>query len=141
VLRRMGEDEVAEREIQTALEMVVALERPGALATLAMLRLAQGRAAEALAVAEDAMTRCTTMGGCGIFRGAFVRLAHAEALHATGAREAARRAIAEARTRLVTIANRISHPDYTQSFLEDVPENARTFTLAREWLGEAAPGA
>ncbi len=135
VLRRMGDLEGAEREIQIALGMVVALERPGALATLAMLRLAQGRAQEACAAAEDAIAGCAAMGGCGMFRGAFVRLAHAEALHATGAHDAARHAIAEARARLFSIADRIADPTYRQSFLENVPENSRTLGLARAWLG------
>ena len=77
----------------------------------------------------------TTMGGCGMFRGAFVRLVHAEALHATGAHDAARHAIAEARAHLFTIAGRIPDPAYKQSFLENVPENSRTLALARAWLG------
>jgi len=135
VLRRMGDLEGAEREIQPALEMTMALEHPGALGTLAMLRLAQGRAEDALAVAEDAVARCTTMGGCGMFRGAFVRLAHAEALHATGAHDAARHAIIEARARLRTIADRIVEPAHQKTFLENVPENSRTLALARAWLG------
>jgi tetratricopeptide (TPR) repeat protein len=139
VLRRMGDFEGAERELQAALGMVVPLEHPGVLGTLSALRLAQGRIEEALTAAEDAVSRCTTMGGCGMFRGAFVRLAHAEALHATGAHDAARHAIAEARTRLFTIADRISDPDYKKSFLEEVPENARTLALAHAWLGDAAP--
>jgi hypothetical protein len=70
-----------------------------------------------------------------MFRGAFVRLAHAEALHATGANAAARHAIAGAQAHLVTIAGRIADPAYRQSFLENVPENARTLALARAWLG------
>jgi hypothetical protein len=121
--------------------MMVALEHPGALGTLSALRLAQGRAAEALAAVEDALARCTTMGGCGMFRGAFVRLAHAEALHATGAHDASRHAIAEARARLLTITDRITDPAYKQSFLENVPENARTLALAHTWLGAVSPSA
>ncbi|HEX7841142.1 MAG TPA: hypothetical protein VF469_26875, partial [Kofleriaceae bacterium] len=139
VLRRMGDLEAAEPEIQAALAMVVPLDHPGALATLSALRLAQGRAGEALAAAEDAMARCQAMGGCGMFRGAFVRLALAEALHATGAHDAARRAIADARTRLRAIADKIPDPGYKTSFLENVPENARTLALAAEWLDEPAP--
>jgi len=135
VLRRAGDLEAAERELQPALGMTVPLEHPGLLGTLAALRLAQDRAEEALTVAEDAISRCTAMGGCGMFRGAFVRLAHAEALHATGAHDAARHAIAEARGRLFTIADRIAGPDYKKSFLENVPENCRTLALARAWLG------
>jgi hypothetical protein len=121
--------------------MVIPLEHPGVLGTLSALRLAQGRTAEALTAAVEAVSRYTTMGGCGMFRGAFVRLAHAEALQATGAHEAARHAITEGRSRLFAIADRISNPDHKQSFLENVPENARTLALARAWLGEAAPSA
>ncbi len=76
------------------------------------------------------------MGGCGIFRGAFVRLAHAEALHATGAADAARVAIgagagAAARHRRLGSSSRA----YRASFLEEVPENARTLALAAAWAG------
>jgi len=108
------------------------------LATLAGLRLAQGRAAEARVAAEEAMARYTAMGACGLFRAGFVRLAHAEALHATGAHDAARAAIAGARARVLAIAGTISDPDYRASFLAQVPENARTLALARTWLGEPA---
>jgi hypothetical protein len=140
-LRRDGDLAGANRELEVAVAIAVPLDQPGVRATLSAVRLAQGRAGEALAAAEDAMARIAVMGGCGLFRGAFVRLAHAEALHATGAHDAARRAIADARARLFVIANRIPDPDYKASFLEDVPENARTLTLAHAWLGDAAPGA
>jgi hypothetical protein len=138
VLRRAGDHDGAERELQIVLGMATPLEHPGVLATLSALRLAQGRAGEALAAAEDAVARCTTMGGCGMFRGAFVRLAHAEALHATGALDAARHAIADARERLLAIADRIGDPAYRHGFLHNIPENARTLTLARRWLDETA---
>jgi hypothetical protein len=139
VLRRMGDLAAAEREIAVALPMAMPLDSPGFLATLSGLRLAQGRAGEALAAAEDAMARCAAMGGCGMFRGAFVRLAHAEALHATGAHAAARRAIAEARARLLIIADKIADPDYKASFLAQVPENARILALADAWQGDLDP--
>jgi tetratricopeptide (TPR) repeat protein len=139
VLRRLGDLDAAEREIQTALVMAMPLDQPGVLATLSALRLAQGRAAEALAAAEDAMVRCQTMGGCGMFRGAFVRLAAAEAFHATGAHDAARHAIADARARLGAIADKIADPGYKTSFLAHVPENARTLALATAWLGDLPP--
>jgi hypothetical protein len=137
----MGDLEGAEREIQVALGMVTPLERPGVLATLSAIRRAQDRAADALAAAEDAMARYAAMAGCGVFRGAFVRLAHAEALHATGAHDAARRAIADARARLLAIADQIADPDHKASFLEGVTENARTLALARAWLDGTAPSA
>jgi eukaryotic-like serine/threonine-protein kinase len=134
VLRRLGDFEAADREVQAALRLAVPFEHPGVLGTLSALRLAQGRADEALAAAGEAISRCTSMGACGMFREAFVRLAHAEALHATGTHDAARHAIAEARTHLFTIAGRIADPAYQKSFLEDVPENARTLACAARWL-------
>jgi hypothetical protein len=134
-LRRDGDLAGAERELEAALRIAVPLDQPGVRATLSAVRLAQGRAGEALAAAEDAMARIAAMGGCGLFRGAFVRLAHAEALHATGAHGAARDAIARARARLLAIADKIGDPAYRASFLEQVPENARTLALARAWLG------
>jgi hypothetical protein len=134
----MGDLEAAEREVHVALAMAMPLDSPGVLATLSGLRLAQGRAGEALAAAEDAMARCATMGGCGMFRSAFVRLAHAEALHATGAHDAARHAIAEARARLLAIADKIADPGYQASFLAGVPENARILALADAWGSDLA---
>jgi tetratricopeptide (TPR) repeat protein len=133
VLRRLGDLDGAAREVEAALRVVVPLERPGVLGTLAMIRLAEGRAGDALAAAEEAASACAAMGGCGMFRGAFVRLARAEALRATGAIDAARAAIADAGARLHAIADKIPDPAYRRSFLEDVPENARTFALARAW--------
>jgi eukaryotic-like serine/threonine-protein kinase len=144
VLRRTGEpDDLAEaaRELELALALIAPIDQPGALATLAAIRIAQGRTADALAAADDAAARCQAMGGAGFFRGAFVRLVRAEALHATGAQDAARRAIADARAHLLAIADRISDPAYRRSFLENVPENARTLALARAWQGEPAPDA
>jgi len=139
VLRRKGDLDGAEREIQIALGMAMPLEQPGVLATRSALCLVQGRTEAALAAAEDALTRETTMGGCGMFRGAVVRLAHAEALHATGAHAAAGHTIAGARARLLAIAGKIADPGYKTSFLEHVPENARTLALARAWLGDPPP--
>jgi tetratricopeptide (TPR) repeat protein len=142
VLRRIGDLEGATREIEAARAMALPLDQPGVLASLAALRLVQGHPADALAVAEDAMARCVAMGGaCGLFRGAAVRLVHAEALHATGAHDAARRAIADARARLLAIADKIPDPAYRASFLDHVPENARTLALAVAWLGDPAPPA
>jgi hypothetical protein len=141
VLRRAGDLEGADRELAAALAMAVPLERPGVLGSLAALRLAQGRAGEALAAAEEAAATAAGIGGCGMFRGAMIRLARAEALHATGAGDAARAAITDARAHLLAIADEIGDPAYRQSFLDGVPENARTFALARAWLDEPAPHA
>jgi hypothetical protein len=139
VLRRAGDLDAADRELAAALAMAVPLEQPVILASLARLRLAGGRAAEAIAAADDAFARAEAMGGYALYRGAFLRLTRAEALHATGALDAARAAITDARARLLAIARTIEDPAYRASFLDAVPENARTLALAREWLGEPAP--
>ncbi|HWO26592.1 MAG TPA: hypothetical protein VNO30_48015, partial [Kofleriaceae bacterium] len=139
VLRQRGDLDEAEGEIATALGMLPPIDQPGARATLAAIHLAQGRIADARAAAEDAAARATAMGGASTFRGAFVRLIHAEALRTAGAHDAACRAITDARTHLLAIAGRIPDPAYRRSFLENVPENARTLALARAWLDDAAP--
>lgn len=139
VLRRERDLEGAEREIQAALgilAMMSPLDYAAALSTLCFVRLAQGRVAEALTTAEDAFARYNAMQTCGFFRVASVRLAHAEALEAAGDHAAARTAIRVARDRLLAIADRIADPDYKKSFLENVPENARTLALASSWQGE-----
>ncbi len=136
-----GELDAADAEIAAALAILRAaspLDTPGALATLAALRLAQGRAAEARAAAEEGLAKYEAMAACGFFRGAFLRLVHAECLAAMGDRAAAGAAIA-ARARLLAIADRIGEPGYRRSFLEDVPENRRTLELAAQWASGAVP--
>jgi tetratricopeptide (TPR) repeat protein len=139
VLLRAGELEAAEVEIQTALgilRMASRIDVPGALTTLAALRLAQGRAGEALAAAREALDTYRSMGGFS-FRAAFMRLIHAECLESSGDHAAAVLAITEARARVLANADKIRDPAYRRSFLEGVPENRRTLELAREWSGEA----
>ncbi|XXY45782.1 protein kinase [Sorangium sp. So ce269] len=142
VLCRAGEIEGAERELEAALGLlsgVNRIDRPGVLASRAELLLRQGRAAEALATAEETLARLEAMGGaCGFFQGARIRLVHVECLAAAGRRDAAAAALAAARDRLLRIAGTIPDPDARQRFLGDVPENRRTLALAQEWLGAAA---
>jgi hypothetical protein len=141
VLRRAGELDAAEEEIKAALAIlstVSPLDYPGALATLAALRLAQGRPAEALAAAEEGMAKDEAMGACSYFcRGAFLRLTHAECLEATGDHAAACAAIAKARDYVLQIAHKIGDPAYRKSFLEAVRENSKILDLSRQWLGES----
>jgi hypothetical protein len=143
VLRREGDLEGAEREIQAALgtiAMMTPVDYPAALGTLCRIRLAQGRVADALGVADEAMARYNAMATCGFFRAAFVRLAHAEALEAAGDHAAATAAIRAAREYVLAVADRIHDPRYRNSFFEQVPENARILTLARSWLEEPSSG-
>ncbi|AUX24233.1 protein kinase [Sorangium cellulosum] len=106
----------------------------------AKLLLARGRAEEAAREAEQVIA---LVRGAGVFdaRHASLLLTRAEALDAAGEAEAARAALREAREDLLTRAARIEDPAYRRSFLERVPEHARTLLVAREWLGEGTcPG-
>jgi len=134
LLCRRGEPAAAERTARAALPLLTVhpLERMAATATLAAALLAQGRAAEALAAAEEAMRQYEALGSFG-FRGAYARLVHVEALEATGDHASAARALAAARDRLRIQAAKIGDLALRRSFLEDLPENARTLALARQW--------
>jgi eukaryotic-like serine/threonine-protein kinase len=106
-----------------------------ALSTRAKIRLTEGRPDEALADARKAAEVLAELGG--IDEGeAQVRLTYAEALRAGGDIAGAEEAIAEARSRLLERAAKISDPELRRSFLERVPENAETLSLARAWVGE-----
>jgi eukaryotic-like serine/threonine-protein kinase len=138
VLRRAGELPAADAAIAAALailRMASPLDTPGALATLAGLRLAQGRTAEALAAAEEGFAKYKSIAACAFFRTSFLRLVHAECLEAAGDHEVAKAAITDARDRLFVIAAKIGDPEYRKSFFEGVPENRRTLELARQWVG------
>ncbi|HZF49932.1 MAG TPA: AAA family ATPase, partial [Polyangiaceae bacterium] len=137
VLLRQGDLDAAEREALASLDLLAALrlEQTAAAAVLAAIRLAKGRVDEALTGAREAMAACESLGTFG-FRGSLVRLVFAEALWAAGDRDGARAAIASARDRLKSRAAAIGDPALSRSFLEGVPENARTLDLARKWLGE-----
>lgn len=62
-----------------------------------------------------------------------IQLAHAQALHATGAIDDARRVIAAAAEEVRATANKIQDASWRASFLEAVPENSETLALARAW--------
>jgi eukaryotic-like serine/threonine-protein kinase len=133
ILTRAGEFEAAEREATLLIEELDPAPSylANALTTLADIHLAQHRPDDALRHAERAFA---LLADVDIEVGdARVRLIHAEALHAAGALEAARRAIAEAQARLLARAAKISNPALRESFLGRVPENARTLAAARAW--------
>ena len=140
VLRREGDLEGAEASARRAVERlaVLPLEQTAAAATLAAVHLAAGRVDQALSASREAMARYKDLGACGFFRGQYLRVVHAESLAAAGEEEAARAAIAEARDHLFEQAATIGDVDFRRSFLENVPENARTIDLARRWLGATA---
>jgi tetratricopeptide (TPR) repeat protein len=62
-----------------------------------------------------------------------ILVAHAQALHATGSHDEARRVITEAVQEVRATAEKIQDPTWRASFLEAVPENAEVIALARAW--------
>ncbi|MFT3764203.1 MAG: protein kinase [Minicystis sp.] len=107
--------------------------RAYALAILAKVLLAQGRAAEAIAPAREAEAIFEAKPHYEMGQ-SFERLVVAEVLDAAGEHAAARRAIAAACAALRAVAARISDAAVCDRFLTGVPENARTFALAERWL-------
>jgi eukaryotic-like serine/threonine-protein kinase len=108
-----------------------------ARATLAEVLLSRGLPGDALTEARAAMDVLASFGK--VEEGeALARLVYVEALEATDDHAVACAAITEARDRLLTQAARIDDPIRRKTFLENVPENARTLSLARQWLGEPA---
>jgi tetratricopeptide (TPR) repeat protein len=131
-----GDHAAAEQQARRALELLAFVEymRCYALAVLADAVRAQGRPAEALPLAQEAMALLDQLGRVETAESR-VRIAHAEALHAVGRAKDARAAVALARDRLLARADGIARPAWRASFLERVPENARVIALARAWLG------
>ncbi|MGK3961172.1 hypothetical protein WMF38_49975 [Sorangium sp. So ce118] len=64
-----------------------------------------------------------------------VRPTFAEALAAGGRQDGAAAAIASARVALLARAEKLSDAAWRGRFLRDLPDNARTLELARQWLG------
>ena len=91
--------------------------------------LGQGRALEALIAAEEGMEILRELSG--VEEGeALIRLVHAMSLEATGDTQSAQDEIGEARKRLLERADRITDPRLRRSFLDHVPENARTLAFS-----------
>ena len=110
--------------------------RAYALALQAQIELSLNETQKALVTAQQAdevLKQVVVEGGESL-----VRLVWAEALHANGRLDEARVALGVARDRLVERARKIGDPAVRRSFLERVPENARTLELARAWLDAPA---
>jgi tetratricopeptide (TPR) repeat protein len=131
---KRGELGRAESHARSAVEAFTAFPPllPRAVATLAAIQLAQARVSEAAQNADRAKLLLDAQGE--IEDGeATIRLVHAETLLARGHNDEARSALATARDRIRRVAEKISDPELCQSFLERVPENARTLALAASW--------
>ena len=124
----------AEAELRTAIHASDSSPpiRAYALGHLADLLLAHGRAAEARVAAEQAMDTLRALSG--VEEGeSLIRLTHALALEACGDTQGAEVVIAEARRRLLERADRIKDARLRRSFLDHIPENARTLAMAARY--------
>ncbi|WP_394844178.1 protein kinase [Pendulispora brunnea] len=121
----------AERYARAALEQIGdknPQSRSAFAGILAGILLARGRPRDALLCAREGMHLLASLGGVevGEIR---LRLVHAEALRATGERDAAREAILRARARLLALAGKLTDGALRASFLDRVPENARLLRM------------
>jgi eukaryotic-like serine/threonine-protein kinase len=134
ICRLRGDLAAAAMEACTAIELLqpIPFDHAAARAELAAVRLAEGNAAEALALTREAYQRVLDTPGYGE---AAVRLTHAEALLAAGDTVAAHAVLGAARRRLLERADRITDAALRASFLARVPDNARTLALAERELG------
>ncbi|MFO0586480.1 MAG: protein kinase [Polyangiaceae bacterium] len=128
MLARTGDLASAEREARLAVETAPAPPlRAHALAALSQILLSRGRRDVAFTFAAEAKAILDQLGA--IEEGeSLVRLAHAEAALETGQKDA-HEAAADAREHLLARAAKIADPALRRSFLENVPENARTLAL------------
>jgi tetratricopeptide (TPR) repeat protein len=136
LLYRRGDLAAAEREALAGIEglPMPSMAHDWARTVLAQVRLAQGRAAEAAAIAEELVTRRQAL-GLRLPEWIGLTLVHAEALYAAGSTDEARAAVAAACADLLARADRIPDAEIRRCFLENVPENARLLVLAKAWLG------
>jgi eukaryotic-like serine/threonine-protein kinase len=141
IRRRQGDLAGAEREARAATEVArpfpsYAAEAIGHHTTIL---LEQGRAEEALAIAEAAVREQERLGldGHGEID---LRLSLVEALHAVARVENARAALRDLLPRLRKRLDDIPEPAARRRYLTNVPSSARVVALTRAWLGEGAAG-
>lgn len=133
-------------DVPAALEQALAAAEPipalpqiraHALAVVAQVHLAAGRAAEALAAAAEAERYVA--GGGRLEEGEFlVSLSFIEGLFAAGEEARALAALAAARESVLSRGATIDDDTARARFFTGVPENARLLALARDRLGDAA---
>jgi tetratricopeptide (TPR) repeat protein len=132
ILAAGRDGEGAEREARAAVACVGSIPplKAFALGVLSRVLLARERRGAALDCAREGMTIGAALAG--LEEGeARLRLALAECLDAAGEREEAHLALRVAHERLQSRAARIDDAALRRSFLERVPEHARTLDLAR----------
>jgi eukaryotic-like serine/threonine-protein kinase len=134
ILLQIGRLDEAEDKARRAVDLCSHQPPPRALAlsVLARIHLHQGRVREACEGAQTAMDLLRRLGGIEAGE-ALVRLVFAEARFAQGRLREAREAISEAAARLRARSAKIDPPAWRESFLQEVPENARTLQLELQW--------
>lgn len=139
VLRRQGDLEGADRELAEAIRLLRpknVLDSPALLATLARIRLAQGRVEEAVAAASEGVLVYEKTGACAYFRAIYLRLVQVESLEAAGQHDNACIALEKARTEVLANAEKIGDPQFRRHYLEDALEPRRILELAGQWLNK-----
>jgi hypothetical protein len=106
--------------------------RAAAMARLARVEIKEGNGAAALVAVTEALVLIEA-GISAADEDSFVRLVHAESLHAVGRLDEAAIAVRAVCEQLLARAAGIGDPDLRQSFLERVPDNVRAFEHARAW--------
>jgi tetratricopeptide (TPR) repeat protein len=130
----LSEAEAHERALGDPERMIPHL-RAIRLSIAAELKLRQGCAGEAAALAGKALSWHERSGGVFLALQEEIPVRYAEALHAKGDMAAAVEAIRRARADLLSRAEKIPDLALRRSFLEGVPAHARTLALSRAWLG------
>jgi eukaryotic-like serine/threonine-protein kinase len=136
---RVVEAEAAEGAAQRGIPRIEGGARIYLAAILADAGDLDAAAAEAL---DHARSAAEILASLGIIEEgeSLVRLAHAEALEANGDHDAAVIAAVSAQQRLMERAEKIEDPALRASFLDRVPEHARTLALAHAWVdAQSAP--
>ena len=128
---RAGNLATAEPEARAAVESLSEVPPllASALAVLARILLARGRAEDALEAAREAHALLESLGTIEEGEG-LVRLVYAEALAANGRTEEFVRAIVAARDHVLVKADRVRDTDGRERFVTAIVENARTLELA-----------
>jgi tetratricopeptide (TPR) repeat protein len=131
ILRMRGDFAEAEAESRRAIEAaaVAPAARANAMALLADILLECARPREAIDPAREAMGILQSSPGLEAGE-SLIRLVYALALDAMGQTHLAVEHAREAQRRLLERARLINNPVWRQSFLENIPENARTRALA-----------
>jgi tetratricopeptide (TPR) repeat protein len=139
ILMQAGDLDAAEKQARAALDILAAapLLRPIAAAALSEILLRQRRPREALDEMREVVGALDTGG---VEEGeAYIRLVHAEVLHANGDLDGARRAITAARDLLYRQAELLGDATLRAGFLTRVDEHVRILERARTWLDGVSP--